>query len=141
MPVAIEGKVLPPAVSPDADAGHGFVNVVRKLAHIPTAFHSEDERLAALDALTTYERSILGSAHAGVIQETDHAPVEDVSLRVPPGGAPMPVVTGPTIDYDKLAAAIVRAQLAQAEASKPVEITDVSDKAVDSNGPGADSTD
>jgi hypothetical protein len=137
MPAALQGKVLPPAVSPDADAGHQFVNVVRQLAHIPTAFHSEAERIAALEALTAYERSILGSAHAGVIAETDHAPIEDVSLRVPPGGPPLPVVTGPTIDYDKLAAAIVRAQAQQAITA---EITDVpEEKAVDSNGPRADS--
>jgi hypothetical protein len=52
---------------------------------------------------------------SGMDTENARAPVEDVTQRVPPGYGGPPATTGAVIDYDKLAAAIVKAQKADSK--------------------------
>jgi hypothetical protein len=123
-PLAIQGNVVEPShiSQPHSFAAHDFFNTVRDLVH-RTPYHNESERDAALNSIGSYEKHVTGSDAAYVLDEGDRAPVEDVSQRRPPSGLPSTVAPGATIDYAKLAAAIVAAQQAQAQAQQQAAVT------------------
>jgi hypothetical protein len=121
---AIQGTVITPSgyVDGHSVATHSFLNTLRQVVMASTAFKHEGDQLAALNSVDAFEKATIKPAdQKHVIQETDIAPVEDVSLRRNPN-APLPMpATGPAIDYALLAQAIVAAQQAQASQS---ELTD-----------------
>ena len=131
-PALLQGNVLEPAhiSQPVSYPAHDFFNLVRTLVH-KAGFHTEAEVLKALEAVTAFEKHIVPAVdQRHVLAETDHAPVEDVSQRVPPRNGLPAVAPGAQIDYARLAAAIVAAQNAQAEAAAnaaPSEVHVVTD--------------
>lgn len=112
--------VRPEQVASATDhALHGLCNVLRDLVHkSPHVYHNEADLLAARDAIDTYEKSVYGLLKyvEEVVRFDDRAAHEDVRDRVP---APIAAQQGGgAIDYDQLAAAILRVQRG---ASAPVE--------------------
>lgn len=111
-PYTIPGEVVTPAavVGPLAFPAHAFLNTLRSVISRSGAFHGEDELRSALSSVDNYEKAILKNDHKHVLTEDDHAPYEDVSLRIPPrtGNAPVPI-GAPAIDYNRLAAALMAA--------------------------------
>lgn len=103
--------VQPSAISgPKPAAVHGLGEVLMTLIHRTNAFHSEDEQIAADNAVRAYVDAHVSSSDRASFDPGDtRAAREDVSLRTPPGGAPA-VYTGPVLDYTKLAQAILAEQ-------------------------------
>jgi hypothetical protein len=122
---AISGQVqsyaTPSAVaSAQGSAARGFFDVLRDLLHKVPVFHNESDLLNALAKIDAYEKHVVNSNDLRVLlEEGGYAPVEDVSKRTPPVNyaAATMAAAGP-IDYAKLAAAIVVAQQAAAEAAQ-----------------------
>lgn len=107
-----------------ASPAHEFFNVVRDLVATGT-YHTENERLSALDAVSRYETHVVTPGDLRqVASENDRAPYEDVSKRIPPNPAQVSPVLPPGIDYSRLAAAIAaHMQAAQeAPAAPPVPV-------------------
>jgi len=99
-----------------AASAHRFFNVIRDILH-KSGYHTEGELLAALDAVAQYENKVVTSGDLKQVStDNDRAAVEDVSKRIAPqsGIGNLPVMTPAPIDYDQLAAALVRAQAAAA---------------------------
>jgi pectin methylesterase-like acyl-CoA thioesterase len=96
---------------------HQFVNVVRHLVLHSGSYRNEDEQTAHLAALSKFEGSSSATDARYLLSEGDHAPREDVSERVPPAGQNVVVApaVAPSLDYDKLAAAIVAVQKKNAQ--------------------------
>lgn len=116
MPEApITGTILSPANSGYANQGdlkaHAFFNVLRTLVRLTPVYHDEQALELAISAVDDFEKHILSGPHHAVVSETDTAPREDVSQRVPPrvGTAVVPAA-GPGIDYNRLAAALFAMQ-------------------------------
>jgi hypothetical protein len=133
----VQGQVISPSAVANATQSAAFElgQVIKTLvAGSSHAFHSENEVLDAHRKIDTYVRAhVPVSARAALADGTQTAPVEDVSKRPAPAGAGyiMPSPNAPAIDYDRLAAAIVRAQLAEqaaaqesAAAPAPVQVTE-----------------
>lgn len=111
-----DDAVEPSAMSgPKPAAVHGLGQVLLTLIHRTNAFHSEDEQIAADNAVRAYVDAHVSNRDRQSFDPGDtRAEREDVSLRTPPGGA-APVVSGPVLDYQKLAQAILAAQKEQAQ--------------------------
>jgi hypothetical protein len=113
---ALTGSVVQPdyVSQPHSFAAHDFFNTLRKLVHMST-LHNEADVAAALATIDGYEKHVVGAADlARVISENDRAPVEDVSQRKAASGE-LPTAVSGSIDYARLAAAIVAAQQAQSQ--------------------------
>lgn len=120
----VQGVVLRPGtndlINPESTATHRFLTVIEDLVR-GHAYHSEQQKLDALSAVDAFRRHAVDSADRHrVVTEDDAAPVEDVRLRVAPGGAPAVVPAGaPAIDYNALAAALIAAQKAAQQTAPP----------------------
>lgn len=116
-PPALEGRIVEPSghIAPLSASAHDFLNVMRALIH-RHPWHHENQKLEALNAVAAFEKHFVPPNDLrNLASENDHAPIEDVSQRIPPQTGLAPVVApSQNIDYDALAAAIVRAQAAQA---------------------------
>lgn len=116
----VQGKVSRPdrPVNPSAiaqavpSAAYGIAQVLKDLIHSSRAFHSENQVLEAYKAVDTFMKAFVpASALSALMTGDERASIEDVSKRIPPQGVAFSVPTNvPAIDYDKLAAAMVRAQ-------------------------------
>jgi len=128
----LKGEVVQPdyVSQPHSYAARDFFNTLRDLMHRVT-YHDESQREAALSTVDQYEKHVIGASDLRqLVSETDRAPVEDVSKRVPASGNLPQTAPAQNIDYARLAAAIVAAQQAQsqqqtAETTVVHEITDV----------------
>lgn len=119
-PAVISGSVVQPtATASRAQAATVRLGeVLKEMISKSGSFVSEEAlRLAEVAVSDWVGAFVPPSALSALDLESSRAPREDVSQRIPPGGAPVVVQTGPSIDYDKLAAAILNAQrAAQAQA-------------------------
>lgn len=133
----VQGQVISPSAVANATQSAAFElgQVIKSLVNgSPHAFHSETDALAAHASIDRYVKAhVPVSARAALADGTQAAPFEDVSKRPAPASAGylMPTPNAPAIDYDRLAAAIVRAQLAEqaaaqesAAAPAPVQATE-----------------
>lgn len=108
----LQGKVVTPAsvASPASVAVVNLGEVLKEVvSNLPMAFPHENNVLDALNAIDAFVATSVpkGEVAAAKPDET-RAAVEDVSKRIPPGGAP--VAPGPSIDYAALARAIMAEQ-------------------------------
>lgn len=123
----VQGQVSPPPAIANAaqSANYKFAQVMKELiVASPHAFNSENDQLGALAAVDSFVKALVpNSARRALADVPSRAQVEDVSKRVPPAGAgySLPYAGNAAIDYDKLAAAIVRAQAELANADASVE--------------------
>lgn len=122
--LAIQGEVVQPSAvaSPQAAAAFNLGQVLKEIIHaIPAAFSSENQVLAAFTAIDDFIKAfVTRSALPALADGTQRAPMEDVSKRIPPAGTAFSVPTNiPAIDYDKLAAAMVRAQAQYLQQNPP----------------------
>lgn len=113
------GGAAVPVVSPTAIASgkstavFAFADVLKTVVHaLPMAFHSESGIEAADAAIDAYVGAhVPASEMSAILTGDERAPKEDVSLRIPPGGGVQgQVLTGPVLDYAKLARAILMEQ-------------------------------
>jgi hypothetical protein len=114
-PAVVQGSVIQPSAmaGPVASAIFGLAQVLKDVIHNGRVYHSENDVLAALDSVDQFVHAFVKpSEEPALVTGTERAPVEDVSLRTPPPGMTGMVPAGPVIDYDKLAMALVRAQMA-----------------------------
>lgn len=130
-PAVLQGRpeVIQPTriAAAHASSAHAFFNVIRDILH-KSGYHTEGELLAALDAIAQYELKVVTPGDLQqVSSENDRAAVEDVSKRIPPqsGIGMLPVLSPAPIDYDKLAAALVRAQAAAAQENQQTTTPEV----------------
>lgn len=124
---ALRGEVVQAdyVSQPHSFAAHDFFTTLREIAH-RTLWHDEGQKDAALNAIDAYEKHVVPGADLKVVtSESDHAPREDVSLRVASTAAAA-VAPSQNIDYARLAAAIVAAQAAKdaQDAAPATVITD-----------------
>lgn len=118
---AITGEVIQPKAmaGPVASAVYALGHVLKDVLHGAHIYKNESEILKAFDTIDQFVNAFVkGSELPAVVQPTDRAKVEDVSQRIPPNGIPAPAAS-PGIDYDKLAAALVKAQLAASQENVP----------------------
>lgn len=124
----LQGTLVPSAADtiPAADVKtHAFFNILRDVVGGLHVYPSEGALDSALNAITEFERTLLSGPIHRVVQETDLAPKEDVTKRIPPQvGMNVAPVAGPAIDYNKLAAAIVAMQRAAADSEDQRGITE-----------------
>lgn len=124
----ITGKIIVPGSVNDSGTNvpaedlmtHQFFNVLRHVVrHVP--FVNEDELHTALELVDSFEQRNLSVPVSHVITNDDVAKREDVRLRQAPhiGSALVPV-SGPPLDYNKLAAALL-AQQQQMHQNRPPE--------------------
>lgn len=117
----VQGEVVQPTAiaSGKESAVHGLAQVLGRIIDgSPSAFHGENLRLQAHAAVNQWVNSHVTQSGLRALRTGDErAPIEDVSQRVPPPQVTFgtPVNTQPGIDYDRLAAAIVRQQNAAAQ--------------------------
>lgn len=124
-PPVVQGRVVSPAATANGSqsAVFGLAQVIKELIHgTPQAFTSE---IQALNALTSVDKWVKAhvpvSALNAVRDGTERAEIEDVSKRPAPNGVSYSIpTTAPVIDYDKLAEAMVRAQMRIAAEHDPV---------------------
>lgn len=105
--------LTPSAVSsPKTSAIMQLGEVLKTVLHKSVGvFHSENDLDAAVNIVDDFVRAMLGSADtSAVMTDAFRAAKEDVTMRTPPGGAVANVVTGPVLDYSKLAQAILAEQ-------------------------------
>lgn len=118
-----QGQVVEPSATagPGPSAAHGLGQVLLDLIHRSGSYHSEADQDAAAATVHKWVNGQVSVSEKRALSTGDErAPKEDVTQRVPPGG-PAPVgVVAPGIDYDKLAAALVRAGV------KPSELCGIS---------------
>jgi hypothetical protein len=116
-PAVISGNVVEPAhiSQPHSYAAHDFFNVIRDIVH-QFPHHNEADKLAARTAVDAYEKHVTGPDSSYVKADSDRAVTEDVSLRVGPNSTLPVLAPAQAIDYARLAAAIVAASAAQAQA-------------------------
>lgn len=122
---AIQGRVSPPPAIANAQQSASFRlgQVLKELIHAaPHAFTSENQVFAACEAVDAFLAANVPSSARRALQDIPaRAPLEDVTKRIPPNGATfgLPAAAPAQIDYDKLAAAIVRAQYAMSQSENP----------------------
>lgn len=114
-PATIQGSVVTPAASANGSQSAVFSlgQMLKELIHgTPQAFSSENQLLSALSSVDAWVKAhVPGSARTALATGDERAAIEDVSLRPAPNGVSYSIpTTAPTIDYDKLAMAMVRAQ-------------------------------
>jgi hypothetical protein len=111
----VQGSVVQPSAmaGPVASAVYGLGEILKDLIHNGKAYHSECQVLNAVNVVEDFVSAFVKPSEEPALRTGDErAPYEDVSLRQPPPGfVGMAVPNQPTIDYDKLAAALVRAQM------------------------------
>ena len=109
----LSGYVISPGNPARAETVHAFANVVRELIHRTMLYKTEGEKLAAIAAVTEWEK--LGVPDLSAVHtQSDRADVEDVGMRRGSNvsGTLAEVVpdSGTHINYDELAAALMRQQ-------------------------------
>ena len=110
---AISGRVVQPAATagPQQSAVYKVGEFLKTLAHKAGVFANESDLLSALSDIDKWVSAYVpASAMNALDTESGRAPIEDVSQRTPPNSTAVVQTMAPGIDYDKLAAAIVRAQ-------------------------------
>lgn len=112
---ALQGQVVTPSAiaGPVGSAVFAIGQVLKDIIHNSGSYRNENDVLAALGAVDSLVNAFLkDSERPAVATGEERAPIEDVSLRKPPPGYTVPgPVVNQVIDYDKLAAAIVRMQM------------------------------
>lgn len=122
--VVVQGSVVQPTAiaSGKESAVSGLAQVITRLIDgLPAAFTREDDKLRAHAAVNTWVNAhTTASARRALMTGDEKAPIEDVALRVPPPQVTFGTPVNPTggIDYDRLAAAIVRQQNAAKAAAE-----------------------
>lgn len=125
----VQGEVVQPTAvaSGKESAVHALGEVLMKMVDgIPAAFTREDDRLKAHAAIQQFvSRNVTQSGLQAIRTGDERAPIEDVALRVPPPPVTFGTPVNPSggIDYDRLAAAIVRQQ-AKAAAQAALDAKD-----------------
>lgn len=116
-PPALPGSsspvVEPASVSSPKDiAVFGLGEVLKTLIHNAGAFSAENDVLKAVGAVDNFLQHFTGGINPATVNALGdmRASVEDVSQRIPPGGYPAVVQQGITLDYTKLAQAILAEQ-------------------------------
>lgn len=116
IPGQVVNPVNPTSVTQSAASGpaHEFFGVIKRLVNL-AGFHNQSDVQNALSAVDAYEKHVVPPGDFRAIDtEGDPAPVEDVSKRTPPVPPTVTQVSqGQSIDYARLAAAIVAAQKSQ----------------------------
>lgn len=108
--------VSPSAVASASDSAVWALGETLKyvFGRIPGAFHSESELDKAVAAVNNFVKASTNRSAVRALATGDEtAPKEDVTLRVPPGGGFPAPAAAPNLDYNALAAAIVRIQQQQ----------------------------
>jgi len=116
------GVVSPTAMAgPATTAASKLGGVLLDLVHRAGAYTSEAALHEAEQAIRDWTRAQTGGSPA-LNPEAQRAPLEDVTKRIPPGGVVVaPAAPSQAIDYDKLAAALLRQRdAAQAKAAPQV---------------------
>lgn len=121
---AIEpGVVAPSAVSSGTQsASYKLGSVLLEIVHRAGIYARESDLHAAEQVVRDWVRAMASSGLSALVTGEERAPIEDVSKRTPPGGfVPVPAAAPqPSIDYDKLAAALMRQRdAAQVKAVTP----------------------
>lgn len=114
--------VSPTAVaSGKSSAVFALGELLKTIVHKTLTFPAESGVDSAVNTIDAWVRSFVSPSEVSALATGDErAAKEDVSLRVPPGGGvATQVVSGPVLDYQKLAQAILAEQqkLTQGEAS------------------------
>lgn len=114
-PAVVQGSVVTPSATANGQQSAVFSlgQTLKELIHgTPQAFTSENQRLNALTSVDSWIKAhVPNSARKAVATDEERAEIEDVSKRPAPNGVSYSIpTTAPTIDYDKLARAMVRAQ-------------------------------
>jgi hypothetical protein len=130
--VAVQGEVINPSATANAkeSAHFSFAQVIKELIHaVPAAFPSENLQYQAVRVVDDYVKAhVSRSALPALADGNQRAPLEDVTQRIPPQGSGYIVPSStPAIDYDRLAAAIVRQQLRLSEKPAPADSAEVSE--------------
>jgi hypothetical protein len=109
---ADKSVVTPSAVSgPKASAIFQLGEVLKTVIHRTQTFAGEADMDNAMNVIDSFVHAFVPSHEMMALMTGDQrAAKEDVSLRTPPGGAVANVVTGPVLDYSKLAQAILAEQ-------------------------------
>lgn len=121
--VAIQGTnatVTPSAVS-SASSGAIFAlgEVLKTILHKLPVFSVESDLDAAINVIDKWVGSSVSNGElSALLTGAERAAKEDVSLRIPPGGAAPNIYSGPQLDYAKLAEAILAAQKNQGAIDK-----------------------
>jgi hypothetical protein len=116
-PPSPSGVIEPTAVStPRSAAVHALGGVLKTMIHNGRMFVNEKDIDDAMNVVDTFVGAFVpGAELPALLTGAERAVREDVSQRIPPGGAPAPAAyAGPAIDYAKLAEAIVAVQRRQA---------------------------
>lgn len=122
--VVVQGSVVQPTAiaSGKESAAHGLAKVLGRIIDgLPAAFTREDDRLQAHAAVNDFVRANVTQTGLRALQTGEEkAPIENVALRVPPPPVTFGTPVNPTggIDYERLAAAIVRQQAAAARSAE-----------------------
>ena len=104
--------VMPSAVAQaQPSAVFALGEVLKNLVRLSRAFHSENDEDNAMNVIDKFVKAFASPSDMRALATGDQrAPKEDVSLRVPPGGAAVSIATGPVIDYSALAKALLDEQ-------------------------------
>jgi anionic cell wall polymer biosynthesis LytR-Cps2A-Psr (LCP) family protein len=104
--------VEPSAVSsPKSNAVFQLGEVLKTVLHKTLAFSNENDLDAAVNTVDSFVKTFIPVAEMpAIFMEGARAIKEDVTQRIPPGGAMANVVSGPVLDYSKLAQAILAEQ-------------------------------
>lgn len=131
-PGTIQGRVVTPSATANAQQSAYFAlgDILKALVHgVPSAFPKENDVLAAFATIEKFVKAnVTGSAIKALATGDERAPVEDVSKRPAPAGVSysIPASGAGAIDYEKLAAYIVREMASQsAIPSAPAQNTEV----------------
>lgn len=108
---------------PVASAVFGLAQILKDVVHNGRVYTAENDVLNALNVIDSFANAFVKPSELPALATGDErASVEDVSMRQPPPGMPSVPINAPSIDYDKLAAALVRAQMAAVkDAEVPTE--------------------
>lgn len=109
----VQGRVVTPSAvaGPQQSAVFKVGEFLKTLAHKAGVFANESDLLSVLNDIDGWVKAFVpASAMPALADGSQMAPHEDVSQRVPPNSTGVVVSASPGIDYDKLAAAIVRQQ-------------------------------
>lgn len=117
-PSVLSGQVVSgPVITPSAVAGpkaaavHALGEVLKTMIHMSHYFATENLQDAALVTVDKFVGAFTTSSELSAIKTGDErAAKEDVTKRIPPGGAMQMPSNAPAIDYMKLAEAIVAVQ-------------------------------
>ncbi len=128
-PLAVRGEVVTPTAiaGRGPSAAFGLAQVLKELvAGVPQAFRTENELLNAHAAIDKFVAANVKDSELGALATGDErAAVEDVTKRIAPNQSAYTLPQAPAmkIDYDQLAMAMVRAQMAIAAENAQVPET------------------